>query len=826
VSAEQLPGTGGLEVVVAGRRHVVPPARRFVVGRGAGVDLDLDHPRVSREHLVLEPGAGGWTLHDRSRNGTFLHGERISRLDVARPTTVLLGGTADGIALELRPTARSAPPVEQRPSAGHRRPFERGPAGGRGPVVSEQGRLSAVHPVRRSRITIGRLPDSDVVLDDLLVSRRHAVLEHTAGGWTLTDLRSGNGTFVNGRRITEERVTERDVIGVGHALLQLDGDRLVEFVDVGGNTFEADGLTVTTPKGKTLLHSVGFALPGKTLMAVIGPSGAGTSTLLSALIGSRPADRGTVRYAGRDLYRDYDELRHRIALVPQDDVLHTQLTVRQALSYAARLRFPADTDADARRRRVEEVLAELGLTGHADQRITSLSGGQRKRTSVALELLTKPSLLFLDEPTSGLDPGMDRSVMRTLRELADDSRTVVVVTHNVANLEVCDQLLLLAPGGHVAWFGPPRDALAYFGKRDFADIFLLLADAPGEHWAQRFARSPECRRNMRHRGGPAPQGVASAELPGGAPLQRVLRTSQGAQAREPGFSTPAQQRVLTQLAVLVRRYVAVIASDKQYAVFLAVLPLVLSLLARAVPGSAGLSVAASRAAQDPQPRQLLLVLIIGAALMGAAASVRELVKERPVYLRERAIGLSVGAYLTSKVLVLGVVAGVQAALFTTVALLGRDGPDDPLVLPDGKTEVLLAVLAVTVASMLTGLLISGVIDNADRGMPLLVLLIMVQLILCGGLFEVYDRPVLDQLAWLVPSRWGFSMTAATAGIGDITRGTVDPAWDHTATDWFRDLALLTVTAVTTVALVVLTLIRLDPKRARRPEEPAPAAVRR
>jgi pSer/pThr/pTyr-binding forkhead associated (FHA) protein len=305
VSAEQLPGTGGLEVVVAGRRHVVPPARRFVVGRGAGVDLDLDHPRVSREHLVLEPGAGGWTLHDRSRNGTYLNGERISRVDVARPTTVRLGGAVEGVALELRPAGR-----------------------GGGPVLSEQGRLSAVHPVRRSRITIGRLPGSDVVLDDLLVSRRHAVLEHTANGWTLTDLRSGNGTFVNGRRVAVAPVpvTERDVIGVGHALLQLVGDRLVEFVDVGGNSVEADGLTVTTPKGKTLLHSVGFALPGRTLMAVIGPSGAGKSTLLGALIGSRPADRGTVRYAGRDLYRDYDELRHRIALVPQDDVLHTQLT--------------------------------------------------------------------------------------------------------------------------------------------------------------------------------------------------------------------------------------------------------------------------------------------------------------------------------------------------------------------------------------------------------------------------------------------------------------------------------------------------------------------
>lgn len=201
--------------------------------------------------------------------------------------------------------------------------------------------------------------------------------------------------------------------------------------------------------------------------------------------------------------------------------------------------------------------------------------------------------------------------------------------------------------------------------------------------------------------------------------------------------------------------------------------------------------------------------------MGAAAAVRELVKERPIYRRERAIGLSIGAYLASKVLVLGVVVGMQAALFTIVALLGRDGPDDPLVLPSGRVEILLAVVVVAWASTATGLLISAAIDNADRGMPLLVLLIMVQLILCGGLFEVYDRPVLDQLAWLVPARWGFSMVAATTGLADITRGTVDPTWDHSAADWFFDLALLTGTAVAAVALVVVLLASLDPRRGRR-----------
>jgi hypothetical protein len=275
---------------------------------------------------------------------------------------------------------------------------------------------------------------------------------------------------------------------------------------------------------------------------------------------------------------------------------------------------------------------------------------------------------------------------------------------------------------------------------------------------------------------------------------------------------PRQQRAVTQFGVLVRRYLAVIAADRQYAVFLAVLPVVLSLLTRAVPGESGLSVAAAVATQDPQPRQMVMVLILGAALMGAAAAVRELVKERAIYRRERAIGLSVGAYVASKVLVLGAVAGLQAVVFTVVALAGRDGPDDPVLLPDARAEILVAVVAVTLASVVTGLLISAAIDNADRGMPLLVLLIMVQLILSGGLFTVSGRPVLEQIGWLVPARWGFAMAAGTCDLTRLVRGTTDPSWDHAAGVWSANLAFLALTGVVTLALVVLALRRLDPRR--------------
>ncbi|MFC7614392.1 ATP-binding cassette domain-containing protein [Actinokineospora soli] len=405
-----------------------------------------------------------------------------------------------------------------------------------------------MHPVAAT-ITIGRAPECAVVLTDVLVSRHHAELRQVGGRWQLVDLGSWNGTHVNGKRITTAEIGPDDVIGIGHALFRLSGDKLVEYTDDGDIGFAASDLVVTR-SGKRLLDGVGFTLPQRSVLAVVGPSGAGKSTLLGALTGQRPADTGHVHYAGRDLYEAYDELRQRIGLVPQDDILHPQLTVRRALRYAAELRFPADTPAEDRERRVEEVLAELGLSGHAEQRISTLSGGQRKRTSVALELLTRPSLLFLDEPTSGLDPGMDKSVMQTLRALADGGRTVVVVTHSPAQLDLCDRVLVLAPGGKPAYFGPPGEALAYFGQADFADMFLLLDQSRDVDWAKRFRESPVHARYL----GPA--------APAAAPVA----------TRQPPERRRAQQPAWRQFAVLCRRYLAVIAADRAYALFLLGLP--------------------------------------------------------------------------------------------------------------------------------------------------------------------------------------------------------------------------------------------------------------
>ncbi|MFZ1177717.1 MAG: FHA domain-containing protein [Mycobacterium sp.] len=770
-----------LELRAAGRTWQASGGRSWSIGRANEADIHLENPRVSRDHAVLQPTPAGWVLINHSSNGMFVDGQRVESLTISQPITVVLGSASSGEMLWVSPIGQQvSPPRPQRVAPPPRR--------GETTVARPP---TAVHAIDQIVVTIGRAPENNVVLNDLLVSRRHAMLRRSGNQWELVDNNSANGTYVNGNRINRALIGPDDIVGIGHQLLHLAGDRLVEYVDTGDVSYEASNLRVVTNKGKVLLADVSFALPERCFMAVVGPSGAGKSTLLGALTGFRPAGSGEVRYDDRDLYKNYAELRHRIGFVPQDDILHTPLTVRRALNYAARLRFPHDVSAKERKQRIEEVLNELGLAAHANQRIDSLSGGQRKRTSVALELLTKPSLLFLDEPTSGLDPGYEKSVMQTLRTLADDGRSVVVVTHNTAQLNLCDRLLILAPGGRLAYFGPPQQALSYFNCSDFADLFNLLEHDTATDWTGRFVASPL------HEALTGPRPAHKAPQPA-APAKAV-----------------AQQSAFAQFITLCRRYLAVIAADRQYSVTLLILPLLLSLFAHAVPGKAGLSLSKAIETKSTQPSQLLVLLIIGGGLMGCAASIREIVKERAVYQREHGIGLSRGAYLASKLVVLSALTALQGLILGFLGVVGLPPPDQAVVLPWPRVEVAVAVVAVTVVSMMIGLLISAVIGNADRGMPLLVLVVMAELVLCGGMFGVKGRIPLEQLAWLSPSRWAYAMAASTVDLNDLRRtagGDEDPMWDYKTSSWLIAAGACAVQALVLVILLAVRLRQLDPQR--------------
>ncbi len=796
-------GVPALVVRSAGSDRTLRPGRSYRIGRDPQSDLVVDDPRVSWLHAIVRTEGGRWLIEDAgSTNGTYAGAGPVERLEVAGDCEVRLGDPDSGpllscseaVAPDGQTTVRaSAPPAAAGPAAGRVGGAGAASAGERMPSAGER-MPSAVMRLPALRLRIGRAGDNDIVIEDLSVSRYHAELRKTAaGGYEIADLGSYNGTFVNGQRIESRPVTEQDVIGVGRATYRLSGGELQEFIDTGDISLDARGLTVRLPGGKVILDDVSFPLGERCLLGVIGPSGAGKSTLLGALTGLRPATEGTVLYDGRDLYADYAELRHRIGLVPQENILHTQLSASRALGYAAELRFPRDTSEGEREHRIGEVLGELGLTKHADTRTSALSGGQQKRVNVALELLTKPSLLFLDEPTSGLDPGLDMSVMEMMSELASDGRTVIVVTHSVANLHVCDRLLVLVPGGKVAYFGPPAEGLAHFGQPGWAQVFRAFDAEPDRDWAGEYRRS-------------------------GYYQQYIAAAGQGGErAGEPVRTAPppprAQQR-LAQLSTLVRRYLAVIGSDRNYVAVIALLPVILGVLIRVIPDPGGLT-----GTNNGNAIQVLLILMMGACLTGVANSVRELVKERPIFTRERAAGLSAGAYLWSKLVVLGVISAVQAVILVLIGLAGRKLPPHGAVLTSlPLAELMLAIAVLAVASITAGLLISAAVSSSDKTMPLLVVVVLLEVVLSGAVFRLNGKAGLEQFSWLSPSRWGFAATASTVDLNHVTPpppgSSPDPLWQHSAPVWLKDMALQVVISVVLAVATWQALRRSSPGRRR------------
>ena len=661
------------------------------------------------------------------------------------------------------------------------------------PSVDRRPTMMIQLPTKTLRI--GRAADSDLVLPDLEVSRRHAELRKLSeDSYEIVDLGSYNGTYVNGTRITSQTLTERDIVGIGHSTFRLKDGELLHHMDEGEVTFAAKDLVVKVSSGKVLLDHVTFSIPEKSLVGVIGPSGAGKSTLLGALTGMRPADSGTVLYDNRDLYQDYAELRHRIGLVPQDNILHTQLTARRALKYSAELRFPADTKPAERETRINGVMEELSLTKHADTRADRLSGGQLKRVNMAQELLTKPSLLFLDEPTSGLDPGLDKSVMEQMRDLAHDGRTVVVVTHSVANLDTCDRLLVLVPGGKVAFYGPPAEGLRHFDAPGWAEVFQAFDRYPDRDWAAEYAASPAQAKYAAVR---SEKPSDEAENPTSMPM------------------SPRRHGVIRQTLTLTRRYARVIAADRGYLLFMGILPLVLGLLIHFVPAKQGLS---GVPGTNLPAQELLQIMVTCACLAGAAASVRELVKERPIFIRERAAGLSSGAYLFSKLVVLGVVSIVQSVVIVLLGLAGRKLPEHGAFLTGYPLiELLLSIAVLAFASMCLGLLVSAVVTTSEKAMPFLVMLTMGQIILSGGVLPLAGLAGLSQLAWLAPSRWGFAAAASTVNLNILippAGNNTDSLWKHDGHVWLRDMGLTLVLAVVFVLLTLFLLRRLGPRRRR------------
>jgi len=796
--------------------HRLDSGQEYRIGRDDRADIPLADARVSWEHAVIRAEGPVWVLEDRgSRNGTFLGAERITRLEITGPCVVHFGHPEDGPVLRFELARQDPFPDLGRAPA---------PAAVPVPSAADTTFMPGVlrDPTSRVRIQskvmkIGRRPDNDIVVSDLGVSKQHAELRLSpTGKYEIIDLGSHNGTFVNGTRVNEAQLKDDDIIAIGHATFRLVGGELIEYVDDGRATFEAHELHVVVHDGgkdKVLLDGITFPLAERSMMAVIGPAGAGKSTLLNALTGKRPASTGNVFYDYRDLYENYDELRQRIGLVPQESVTHDQLTAQSALGYAAELRFPSDTGADERNQRVTEVLDELSMTRHANTRIDRLSGGQKKRVNIGMELLTRPTLLFLDEPTSPLDPHLKRDMFAQMRKMADPAKekgqSVIVITHDVESklIDQCDRLIVLQPGGKMAYFGPPDEGLRYFGREDWADVFQAFADQPDRDFAGEYRNSPEFVKYVA-----TPISVRQRRLDAGRPEGETVQ--------------PKQRSSLSQVFTMARRYRRVMQADRVFIATTILMPILLGVLVRATPTHFGLVNSTPVGGLNVNAIQMVMILVMSSVLAGTALSIREFIKERDIYERERMAGLSAGAYLFSKVIVLSLISVMQSALVTLVGLAGQKVPSSGVVIPGpALIEIFVALAVLSVTSMLIGLAISTLVTKGDQTMPILVGVTMVQVALSGGLFPLAGT--LGDVALIAPARWGLGAIASTINLNVIQSSESqgpnaqkpDALWTHDAAHWLTGIGAMIVLGIVWLVIARIRLSSIGPRK-RKEKKPA------
>lgn len=758
------------------RRVPLAPGVEYSVGRDRSCDIVVDQSsRVSRRHLLLTiaKDESGWLVQDISSTGSMTEGGAFESSSGTSDLVLRLGHLDGPVVAISRARDFAVEEIEPSVSLG---------------TDSVNGNYDDVGILLKDVTRFGRSSTNDVVLDSLLASPFHAHLLKDESQIVIVDLASARGTFVNGVRVKSRVVHPGDTITMGGQSFRLDemGD-LRQAASSSGIRMEVRGLSVRAGQ-HPLLNDINLAVPPRSLVAVVGPSGSGKSTLLGALTGLRPADAGSVVMDGQNLYDAYADWRFRIGFVPQQDLVPTQLTVREALEYAARLRFPPEASPEERAQRIDEVLDELRLRQREHLRIDKLSGGQRKRVSVALELLTKPPVLYLDEPTSGLDPGLDQQLMMLLRELADDGRTVLVVTHAMDNLGLCDRVLVLAAGGFIAYYGPPHDAPEYFGASDWPGLFLALETRTGEEWARAY-EDWSLREGLAH--------LASLD--------------RGPDRRTTPLAPARTESGWRQLPTLIARTWRVTVSDRAYVGLLLALPVVLAILGFLVGNAYGLGPGDPPAGLNPDARILLLILVLGATFTGGATSIEALVKERVIYQRERAVGLSRSAYVVSKALVLGTISALQGAVFAGLTLVGRPGPTNALLSGWGTGDVILVVSLLACTSCMLGLALSAVLPTRESTLPTLVIVTMVQIVLSGAIplrWSSFD----NVLGLFIPAAWAFKALAAMTDLDALLGPGADQDWPSSVAVVGQSIAAMSIMSVVFVIAAVLLLRRADPGR--------------
>ncbi|WP_345561133.1 ATP-binding cassette domain-containing protein [Nonomuraea rosea] len=657
-----------------------------------------------------------------------------------------------------------------------------------------------VEPQERRLIPLGDIavfgsdPAADVVLDAVTAAPRHFTLRREGGRFRLTDHGHGHGPYITGQPVRSATLSPGDCFDFADHRYRISADGSgLEDTPLGGCALIVAGLYAKSGD-KPRLTGMSFVQRDNTLLAILGPSGAGKSSLFAALLGELESDGGELFFRGLDLKIYARQIREQLGFVPQEIELYQTLTVRRLLQYSTWLRSP--WRRPERNRRVEEVCARLGLDDQIDQLISTLSGGQRRRVSIAVELLTQPRLLMLDEPTSGLDPGMDRELMTLLREYADDGNTVIVVTHATEHLDRAGQVLVVVQDGRPVYSGPPELVTSTLGAASYADLMKSLADDP----------LPPARRYAR--GGAAADAIAEAERAKNAQAAPSRMRRRGP-ART--FARQLWVLILRQLSLLAARGSSRNRGDDDHKLIewtrrhaVALMPF---LIAGASAALAGLVTGESGLHGDAAATALSLLTTL-CVLSGQALTYSDIVADYSIIRRERRTGTLSLAVTLSRWLVYAIVAVAEALVITALFVWIRPGPVHSLVL--GPTaELFVTLAALTVASMSLGLLISVVARKLEQAVALATATSVAQIALNGVTADLSGNPVLTVMAALLPDRWGLAAAASSLGLRelDVPGTPQDALWRHDLHQWLFDLAALGVVTLACFAGATLWLSR-------------------
>jgi ABC transport system ATP-binding/permease protein len=764
----------------ATQSHPLKPGR-YQIGRAPGNDIVVNNMVVSGHHLTLDVQTDSLMVTDQnSTNGTMINGQRIQPAapQAVHPGDILRIGDPTGNSVSMTFEGEAA----------------------------ESLRTLALGKLDLSNLTnivIGRDPNSYLPLNHPTVSFRHAMILKQNGGLAIKDLGSTNGTFVNSQRISQVPLSSGDVIQIGPFKLVYDAQAqsLAQSIRLG-HRLDAIQLGRVVAKGKKILDDVSVTVQSGEFVALVGGSGAGKSTLMKAMNGYEPANQGHMLLDGEALYPKIDLYRTQMGYVPQDDIIHRELPVRLALYYAAKLRLP-DANAAEIAARIQDALKAVDMVEHADKPVRVLSGGQRKRVSIAVELLAHPSLFFLDEPTSGLDPGLEKKMMYDLNHLADEGRTVVLVTHATANIAQCDYVAFMS-WGRLAYYGPPKDAISFFGIQDFADIYLRLSERYDQAKGQN--PPPELLPYYQQRVAQAQQsGSPSTEVKAGtlwadhfktSPLYQKFVTDRqrslgaGVQSGSTPLARPKRARdsMIRQTVILARRMFDLIRHDLRMLVVLLFMMPFIGLMFMAVSkedvlvGSQGRDAESIQAniqnrLEDesvgttekyaPYADAKILLVMIGLALTqgGTFGAAYEIVKERAIFKRERAVNLSVVGYVISKVIVLAIFGAIQVV--SVVIILGLRVKMDypPILFPTGWMELMVSLYLGVFCSIAFGLLISAAVPSTDLVLYIILAQLFVQIILSGTLFPLPANPI----SKLTPGYWTMDALASSVDLPELDK---------------------------------------------------------